>query len=171
VARRIALLRGVNVGGRTLPMAGLRDAFEQLGHAGVRTYIQSGNVVFDATGSAARVRAAIEQAIDRTFGLEVTVLLRTPAELAKVAAQNPFGADAYVTFLDGAPDRKRVAALDPAPFAPDEFRVIGSEVYVRCPDGYGRTKINNTFFEKKLATRATTRNWRTVETLLEWATA
>jgi uncharacterized protein (DUF1697 family) len=170
VARRIALLRGVNVGGRKLPMAALREAFEQLGHADVRTYIQSGNVVFDATGSAARVRAAIEHAIDDAFGLDVTVLLRTPADLAKVVAQNPYGPDAYVTFLDGAPDRKRVAALDPAPFAPDEFRVIGQEVYVRCPNGYGRTKINNTFFEKKLATRATTRNWRTVDTLLEWST-
>jgi uncharacterized protein (DUF1697 family) len=171
VTRRVALLRGVNIGGRKVPMAALRQVFEELGHADVRTYIQSGNVVFDATGSATRVRAAIEQAIGRAFGLDVTVLLRTPAELAKVVAHNPYGADAYVTFLDGVPDRKRIAVLDPAPFAPDEFCVIGQEVYLRCPNGYGRTKINNTFFEKKLATRATTRNWRTVETLLEWATA
>jgi uncharacterized protein (DUF1697 family) len=170
VARRIALLRGVNIGGRKVPMAALRDVFEQLGHGNVRTYIQSGNVVFDATGPGPRVRAAIEDAIRRAFGLDVTVLLRTPAELAKVTAQNPYGEDAYVTFLDGVPDRNRVAALDPAPFAPDEFRVIGQEVYLRCPNGYGRTKVNNTFFEKKLATRATTRNWRTVETLLDWAT-
>jgi uncharacterized protein (DUF1697 family) len=169
VARRIALLRGVNVGGRTLPMAGLRETFEQLGHTNVRTYIQSGNVVFDAKGSAPTVRSVLEQTIDGTFGLEVTVLLRTPAELAKVVAQNPYGSDAYVTFLDGVPDRKRVSAVDPAEFAPDEFRVVGQQVFLRCPNGYGRTKINNTFFEKKLATRATTRNWRTVETLLEWA--
>jgi uncharacterized protein (DUF1697 family) len=171
VATRIALLRGVNVGGRKVPMAGLREVFEDLGHGNVRTYIQSGNVVFDAKGSGPSVRTGLEKAIDRTFGLDVTVLLRTPAELAKVAKQNPYGPDAYVTFLDGIPDRKRVAALDPAPFAPDEFRVIGQEVYVRCPNGYGRTKINNTFFEKKLATRATTRNWKTVATLLEWSTA
>jgi len=169
VARRIALLRGVNVGGRTVPMAELRDVFEQLGHGGVRTYIQSGNVVFDGKGSSASVRRALEQAIDERFDLDVTVLLRTPSELAKVAAESPYGRDAYVTFLDGVPDSKRVAALDPAPFSPDEFRVTGQEVYVRCPNGYGRTKINNAFFEKKLATRATTRNWRTVETLLEWA--
>jgi uncharacterized protein (DUF1697 family) len=161
----------VNVGGRKVPMAELREVFEQLGHVNVRTYIQSGNVVFDASGSSARARTALEHAIDEAFGLDVTVLLRTPADLAKVTTQNPFGPDAYVTFLDGVPDRKRVAALDPAPFAPDDFRVVGQEVYVRCPNGYGRTKINNTFFEKKLATRATTRNWRTVETLLEWATA
>jgi len=169
VARRIALLRGVNVGGRKVPMAALREAFEGLGHTNVRTYIQSGNVVFDTKGAAPAVRTALERAIDKTFGLDVTVLLRAPPELAQVAKQNPFGADAYVTFLDGPPDRKRVAALDPSPFAPDEFRVVGQEVYVRCPNGYGRTKINNTFFEKKLATRATTRNWNTVVTLLEWA--
>jgi uncharacterized protein (DUF1697 family) len=168
--RRVALLRGVNVGGRTVPMAGLREAFEQLGHTNVRTYIQSGNVVFDAKGSTPEVRSALERAIDETFGLAVTVLLRTPAELAKVVAQNPYGPDAYVTFLEVVPDRHRVAALDPVAFAPDEFRVIGREVFLRCPNGYGRTKINNTFFEKKLAIRATTRNWRTVETLLEWAT-
>src|SRR5262245_58175464 len=99
-------------------MAGLREVFEHLGHAEVRTYIQSGNVVFDAKGSAPAVRAALERAIHKTFGLDVTVLLRTPAELAKVVARNPYGPDAYVTFLDGVPDRKRVAALDPAPFAP-----------------------------------------------------
>ena len=171
MARRVALLRGVNVGGRTLPMAGLRDTFEQLGHTNVRTYIQSGNVVFDAKGPAAQVRRALERTIDKTFGLDVTVLLRAPAELAKVVAQNPYGPDAYVTILDGVPDRKRVAALDHAQFVPDEFRVVGQEVFLHCPNGYGRTKINNTFFEKKLGTRATTRNWRTVETLLEWATA
>jgi uncharacterized protein (DUF1697 family) len=169
MATRIALLRGVNVGGRKLPMADLREAFEELGHENVRTYIQSGNVVFDAKGSGARIRTALERTIDKTFGLDVTVLLRTPAELAKVVSRNPYGADAYVTFLDAVPDRKHVAALDPTRFAPDEFRVIGREVFMRCPNGYGRTKINNTFFEKKLATRATTRNWRTVETLLEWA--
>jgi uncharacterized protein (DUF1697 family) len=150
-------------------MADLRDLFEQLGHENVRTYIQSGNVVFDAKGPAARVRGDLEQAIDGTFGLEVTVLLRSPAELEKVVRKNPYGSDAYVTFLDGVPDRKLVAALDPTAFAPDEFRVVGPEVFVRCPNGYGRTKINNTYFERKLATRATTRNWKTVRTLLEWA--
>jgi uncharacterized protein (DUF1697 family) len=171
VARRVALLRGVNVGGRTLPMAGLREAFEELGYTGVRTYIQSGNVVFDAKGAAPQVRSSLERTIDKTFGLDVTVLLRTPAELAKIVDRNPYGPDAYVTFLDGLPDRKRVAALDPTQFAPDEFRVLGQEIFIRCPNGNGRTKINNTYFEKKLATRATTRNWRTLETLVEWSTA
>jgi len=171
LATFIALLRGINVGGgRKVPMTDLRALFENLGHSDVRTYIQSGNVVFRAKGSApARVRSAVEQRIEHDFGFDVTVLLRTPAELASVLARNPYDDGAYVTFLDGPPARDLVAALDAAPFAPDEFQVSGSEVFVRCANGYGRTKINNTFFERKLATRATTRNWRTVSTLHDWA--
>jgi uncharacterized protein (DUF1697 family) len=168
----VALLRGVNVGGRKLPMSDLRASFDSLGHTDVRTYIQSGNVVFRApAGSKAPVRKAIEGAITRDSGLDVTVLLRTRAELASVVKRNPFGDDAYVTFLDDKPDRTRVAAIDPKPFVPDEFVVDSREVFVRCPNGYGRTKINNTFFERKLATKATTRNWNTVTLLLEWAGA
>jgi uncharacterized protein (DUF1697 family) len=170
LARYVALLRGVNVGGRKVPMVDLRGVFEELGHTDVRTYIQSGNVVFDAkAGTPAKVRAVLERTIEDAFGFDVTVLLRTAADLGRTVKLNPYGTDAYVTFLDGVPDRKRVAELDPAPFAPDEFSVVGQVVYVRCPNGYGRTKINNTFFERKLALRATTRNWNTVETLLEWS--
>jgi uncharacterized protein (DUF1697 family) len=168
----IALLRGVNVGGRKLSMTELRAVFDGLGHTDVRTYIQSGNVVFTGKGGAQpRMRAAIEKGIEDNCGLAVTVLLRTPAELASAMKRNPFGDTAYVTFLDGAPDKKLVAALDPAPFAPDRFQVDGNEVFVLCPNGYGRTKINNTFFERKLATKATTRNWKTVRTLRDWAAA
>jgi uncharacterized protein (DUF1697 family) len=167
----IALLRGVNVAGqRKVPMSDLRGLFETLGYADVRTYIQSGNVVFTAkTGTPASLRSAIEKALKHDFGFDVTVLLRTAAEMAAVVERNPYGPDAYVTFLDGAADKKRVAGIDPAPFSPDEFTVQGHEVFLRCPNGYGRTKINNTFFERKLATKATTRNWKTVTTLLDWA--
>ncbi len=167
----IALLRGVNVGGRKLPMADLRATLATLGHTDVRTYIQSGNVVFSAKAVKDRGRSAIEQAITRDSGLEVTVLVRTPAELSSVLERNPFGADAYVTFLDSTPTAKQIAAIDPGQYAPDEFVVDGREVFVRCPNGYGRTKLNNTFFERKLATRATTRNYKTVKLLEEWATS
>ncbi len=119
-----------------------------------------------------RIRAAIEKEIEREFGFDVTVLLRTPAELAAIVKRNPFGTDAYVTFLDGAAtasegqgDRRRTRSR------PTSSKSTASEVFLRCPNGYGNTKINNTFFERKLATKATTRNWKTVTTLLEWATA
>jgi uncharacterized protein (DUF1697 family) len=167
----VALLRGINVGGaRKVPMSDLRELFGSLGHSKVRTYIQSGNVVFTAKSSPpSRIRAALERSVEKSFGFEVTVLLRTPAELGAVAKRNPYGADAYVTFLEAPADAKKVKAIDPAPYRPDEFKVQGTEVYLHCPNGYGNTKINNTFFERKLATRATTRNWKTVSTLLEWA--
>jgi uncharacterized protein (DUF1697 family) len=169
--RYVALLRGVNVSGsRKVPMSDLQKLFEALGHSDVRTYIQSGNVAFTAKAATpAPVRAAIEHSLETHFGFGVTVLLRTRAELAAIVKRNPYGDEAYVTFLEEPADTKRVKAIDPAPFAPDEFVVHGREVFLRCPNGYGRTKINNTFFERKLATKATTRNWRTVTTLYEWA--
>ena len=168
----IALLRGINVGGRgKVPMRDLVTLFDGLGHTNVRTYLQSGNVVFTSkAASPGRVKSAIEHGIEAEFGFEVAVLLRTPAELAAVLHQNPLGDEAYVTFLDGKPDRKRVEAIDSAAYAPDEFVVRGREVFVRCPNGYGRTKINNSFFERKLAVQATTRNWKSVTTLHAWST-
>jgi uncharacterized protein (DUF1697 family) len=167
----VALLRGINVGGRRkVAMSDLRTSFEALGHTGVRTYIQSGNVVFGAkAGAPARVRSAIEQRLEHDFGFDIAVLLRTASELASARKRNPFGADAYVTFLDDVPRRARLAAIDTTKYAPDEFAAHGREVFVRCPNGYGRTKINNTFFERTLGTKATTRNWKTVTTLYEWA--
>ncbi|HWS46307.1 MAG TPA: DUF1697 domain-containing protein [Acidimicrobiia bacterium] len=164
----VALLRAVNVGGRKVPMQALRELFAGLGHRDVETYIQSGNVVFAAKGAAARVKPELEHAIGREFGFDVTVLLRTHAELTKVVAGNPFTKqEPYVTFLDAAPRAQQVEALDPGQFAPDVFAVNGREVYLHCPGGYGRTKINNAFFESRLAVAATTRNWNTVLKLTE----
>jgi len=151
------------------PMADVRALFAELGHTDVRTYIQSGNVVFTtARGQPASLRAAIERALASAFGFDIPTLLRTATDLAKTVQANPFGPTAYVTFLDGAPDHRRVATLDASAFEPDEFAVKGAEVFLRCPNGYGRTKLNNTFFERRLATGATTRNWKTVTTLLDW---
>jgi len=168
VATFIALLRGINVGtGRKVPMADLRTAFGELGHTDVETYIQSGNVVFASSQPAAATRAEIEARLKRDFGFDITVLLRTRKDLERVVGANPYGSGAYVTFLDGKADAKLVRALDPNQYAPDGLTIAGAEVFLHCPNGYGRTKINNPFFEKKLATRATTRNWNTVIKLLE----
>ena len=119
----------------------------------------------------------IERAITDDLGLDVTVVVRTPAQLRRVLGSNPFvrsGNDPkslHVTFLASAPAKKAAGALDGRAFAPDEFRVHGQEVYVSCPNGYGRTKINNTWFERKLGVAATTRNWKTVTQLAELAGA
>jgi len=168
MATYIALLRAINVGtGRKVPMTDLRAAFEDLGHTKVETYIQSGNVVFGSSQPAVTARAALEKRLARDFGFDITVLLRTPKQLARVASANPYGPNAYVTFLEEKAKAQLVRALDPKSFAPEAFMIDGTEVYLHLPNGSGRTKLNNTFFEKKLDTRATTRNWNTVNTLLE----
>jgi uncharacterized protein (DUF1697 family) len=150
------------------PLAAL---FEALGAEDVRTYVQSGNVVFAGRGPGLTA-AAIEQRIAADLGVAVTVLLRTRRELAAVVAANPFlasGADPaklHVTFLAERPAADRRREL-PEESGPDALRVHGREVYLHCPNGYGRTKLHNAFVEKRLGVAATTRNWRTVTTLLD----
>jgi len=170
----VALLRAINLGSRNkIAMPKLREMFEALGANDVRTHLQSGNVVFRSTvGSAAELVAAIEERIATDFGHDVKVLLRTKTQLAKVVGDSPFAKTAdlskvHVTFLIDAPDPDRADGLDHSKFEPDEFEVIGREVHILCPNGYGRTKLNNAFFEKKLARVGTTRNWKTVTTLAE----
>jgi uncharacterized protein (DUF1697 family) len=157
-------------------MAALRDLYQSAGHRDVTTYVQSGNVVSTTTSKrATAVAQGIELAIADHFGLEVVVLVRTPAEMARVLTRNPFAAGQpdptklAVTFLQGDPAPEAVAGIDATKYAPDDFTVDGREVYVHCPNGYGRTRINTTFFEQKLGVAATTRNWRTVDRLVELA--
>ena len=174
----VALLRGVNLGARNkVPMAELRDLVAGLGAEDVTTYVQSGNVVFRSSGTRDDLVAAIETEISRRLGLDVTVVLRTGAEIANLVAANPFAEDEpdesklHVTFLAKPPERARVAALEQKRFDPDDFRVTAAAVYLHCPQGYGRSKLSNAFFEKQLAVSATTRNWRTVTALAERARA
>jgi uncharacterized protein (DUF1697 family) len=174
----VSLLRGINVSGRQIAMADLRALYEALGHEAITTYVQSGNVVSTSrVRSPAAVGRAAEQAIRHKLGLDVAVVVRTVPELTAVVAGNPFvgtpadPATLHVTFLAEAVPRAKVDRIDGARFLPDEFAMTGRrEVYVHCPNGYGRTKINNTFFEKQLGVAATTRNWKTVRTLLDLAT-
>jgi uncharacterized protein (DUF1697 family) len=179
VNRYVALLRGINVSGHNLvAMTDLRALMAPLAVDDVATYLQSGNVVFrsEATDPDDLARA-IAARIHAELDLEVAVLVRTAHDLDRVATTNPFltndgdGPGCYVTFLAAPPDPDRVAALSTAKDASsaDSFLVGSREVFLSCPNGYGRTKLNNTFFEKKLAVAATTRNWRTVTTLAEMA--
>jgi uncharacterized protein (DUF1697 family) len=167
----IALLRGINVGGKAaIRMADLKASFEAIGFEDVATYINSGNVVFRGSKPDA---AAIEKRIAQDFGLEVSVMLRTPKELAGVEKRNPFpkaeGKRLHVMFLSGKPTAKAIAALDPDRSPPNEFRVVGREIYLHTPTGIGRSKLTIDYFERILGVRATTRNWNTVTKLLELA--
>lgn len=171
----VALLRGINLAGRNrVPMPELRSALESLGLEDVVTYIQSGNVVFRSRGGRAQeLTARIEGRIAEAFRIEVVVLLRTPAELTKVAGGNPFvrgGADPsklHVVFLSGKPTRKAAAQLDPDRSPPDELRLEGREIYLHTPNGFGRSKLTVDYFERRLGVAATARNWKTVTKLVE----
>jgi len=177
--RYVALFRAVNLGPRNkVSMADLRALFADLGAEDVTTYVQSGNVVFrSAAGDPEQLVGAIEERVKRDLGLDVRVLLRTRAQLAKLQSGNPFlrsgiePSKLHVTFLAETPARAAVCSLDPQVGNPDEFRVVGREVYTHYPNGYGRTKLSNTYFEKQLGVVATTRSWNTVSKLAELAGA
>jgi len=173
----VAMLRGVNVGARNkLNMGDLEALFVALGHTSVVTYIQSGNVVFHSRSArTASVVQGIEERLERDLGLQVAVLLRTKDELGDVARSNPFlrtaadPARLHVTFLAEIPDAALVRTVEAVDSAPDELRVQGRNVFLHCPTGYGTTKLNNGFLERKLRATATTRNWNTVTKLVELA--
>ena len=169
------MLRGINVARHNIiKMAELKALYESLRFSDVTTYIQSGNVIFKSKEKdPSAVSAAIVRGIEKKFGYSVTVIIRQPVELAAVIKNNPFigrrGVDEsrlYVTFLEAKPAPVLVKALAPVTAkSNDEFRLIGTEIYLHCPNGYGKTVLSNTLFEKNLKVAATTRNWRTVNTL------
>jgi len=169
------LLRGINVGGKNrLRMKSLSALFTDAGCTDVETYVQSGNVVFAATPSlASRIPVVIEKAISAQFGLRVPVVTRSAAELREVVKRNPYlpresdTSMLHVAFLADKPTPSKVAALDPNHSPPDEFAVHGREIYLRLPNGVGRTKLTNAHFDSTLGTTSTLRNWRTVVKLVD----
>jgi len=172
----VAMLRGINVGaGKIVKMERLRALFEALGFGGVRTYVQSGNVIFESEQkSAAELSRKIEEKIQRDFGFTVPVLVKTSKEMAQIVSDNPLvkekGIDHFklhVTFLSDAPPKTAVKVLKPLATGRERVRILNREIYLYCPDGYGNIKLSNNAVEKKLSVVATTRNWRTVNTLLE----
>ncbi len=168
-------MRGLNVGGKNrMAITDLTRMFVEAGCTDVRTYIQSGNVFFTASQSKLeKLPAAISKNIAESFGFKIPVVLRTADELGETIERNPFlkaGAAAdelHVYFLAAAPDARKIAGLDPARSAPDAFCVRGRDVYLQMPNGMGRTKLTNAYFDSKLATISTARNWRTILKLFE----
>ena len=166
--RYVALLRGINVGGKhSVPMARLRALCESLGYADVTTYIQSGNVVFTAKKTV--VPGAFEKALTTEFGFEIPVVLRTRAELARVVDDDPFPkaerAHVHVGFLATKPAAAAVKAIDHDRFAPEGVVVKGCEVYYHLPNGMGRAKLP-LHVDRQLKVPTTVRNWNTVTKLL-----
>jgi uncharacterized protein (DUF1697 family) len=170
----VAMLRGVNVSGRNrLPMRELADALSDLGFTDVVTYVQSGNAVFGGRKKPSAVTATISHMLAERFGLTVPVVVRTAEQIRSVVAANPYlgrehdPTKLHVTFLADGPPSAAASIGPPSGAGRDTFEVIGREVYLHCPGGYGTTRLTNDFFERKLGTAATTRNWRTVLALTE----
>ena len=175
----IAVLRGINVGGhKIVKMERLRATFEALGFGNVRTYVQSGNVVFDGQGVpgkvAEKIAAKIAARLERDFGFSVPVTVLTGEALGRVVAENPFvkekgidPAKLHVTFLSGPAAAEGLKKLGALPAGPDRFfcGLPSTTVYLHCPESYGNSKLSNGAIEKALALGATTRNWKTVTTL------
>lgn len=172
--RFLALLRGINVGGKNmLPMKDLVIVFEEAGCSDVRTFIQSGNVVFHANRGVAGLADRITRKIEERFGHRVPVVLRTAEELGDTILNNPFlsaGAKEkmlHVYFLAKEPDPQAVETLDHQRSLPDIFLVRGKEIYLQLPNGMARTKLTNAYFDSRLSTISTARNWNTVLQLHE----
>jgi len=178
--RYVSILRGINVSGKNkIKMTELADLYRSLAFTAVESYIQSGNVVFGSpAGSNQEIASMIEEGIKEAFGLEVPVIVRSKKDFQKVISHNSFisrtGIDPaflHVTFLERKPGKDRLAAFSPSGLGQDEFAVSATEVYLYCPGGYGKTKLSNAFLEKQLGVTATTRNWKTVNTLNEMLNA
>lgn len=167
----IALLRGINVGGhRKLPMVDLRALLEGLGYTEVRTYVQSGNAVFEA-GSADDHGELIRNAIKERFGYDVPVVVLTAAEFTRIAEADPFEhrtevdlSRRVIIFLDGTPSSENLP--DDMPLGEGEaVAFVVGHVFLCCPLGYGQTKLDISWFERRLGVTATARNMKTVMAL------
>ena len=167
----IVILRGINVSGKNiLPMAELRDLLTELKFENVQTYIQSGNIILNSELIKEAVVVKVKNGIALKFGYDVPVLARTISEWEKAVANNPYPTENHkivsFTFLSEEPKEKTVAVNITND---DVYTVLNDMVYMYCPDGFGRTKLTNNLFEKKLKVTATSRNFRTTMKLLEMA--
>lgn len=171
----ISLLRGINVGGhRKVPMAELRELLSKQNFENVKTYIQSGNVVFQSTiDSNKSIEDLLAKSIKNYFGFEVTVLVKTYSELEAIFNKSPFKNEelekSYFMILDSKPDKEAVAVLSKLSYKGEEFQITEKCIYFFSANGYGRTKFNSNFFERKLKVNATARNYKTMLKLLEMA--
>ena len=174
----ISMLRGINVSGQKLiKMDALRKLYEQLGFQNVTTYVQSGNVIFtDIDPDYKMLENKISVKIEKDFEFYVPVIVLTIDILKQITDNNPFLKDSdkdptflYVTFLTSKPDLYDYKQIEDKKQNGEEIFFSDHAVYLYCPNGYGRTKLNNNFLEAKLKVGATTRNWRTTNELLKIA--
>ena len=177
MATFISILRGINVSGqKKILMADLKALYETLNFKNVQTYIQSGNVVFDSMQEDNNIALAkiIEEAIEKAYKFQVPVLVKQADDLINTIKNNPFVEEAgidpsrvAVTFLESRPKSENLKKLEGVDYPPDRFLIDGLNIYIHCPKSYGNSKLSNNFFESKLRVKATTRNWKTINKIVE----
>lgn len=171
----IALLRGINVGGkRKILMKDLTNLFVDLNFNNIKTYIQSGNVIFDSSKKSNNIiEEKISEAIFEKFKFEVPVIVRTKAELQKIISQNPFADknkdNLHFTLLNEVPKKENIKLLTTQDFRPDIFHIKENNIFLFIEGKYHKSKLTNNFFESKLKVNTTTRNCKTIFKLLELA--
>lgn len=178
MATYISILRGINVGGqRSVKMDQLKKMYEDLNFSDIRTYIQSGNVIF-RSGNTEKMdlEMRISEQIKNLFGIDVPVIVIDAEELKEIIESNPYGSDPgrdishlHVTFLSSRPEKDKLEDIFKNSSKGEEVCIAEMAVYLYCPNGYGKTKLTNAFFESRLKCVATTRNWRTTLELLNIA--
>ena len=176
MAQHILFLRGINVGAHNrIAMPALRDALGDAGFEDVRTYLQSGNIVLSSRAKVDDVARTCERLIEKRFGLDIPVVARTRAQLAKVVERNPLGAVAndpkryQVSFLDAKPTREVIRRVEEAAVPPEQVVTIGREIYAWHPDTIARSRLWALLAGRQLGVTATARNWTTVTSLLSLA--
>ncbi|OKL50307.1 DUF1697 domain-containing protein [Boudabousia marimammalium] len=171
---KIAILRGINLGAtRKILMQDLRSLCEGLGWTEVRTYIQSGNIIFTSHDELSDLEDTLEQAILEKYGFEVPVIVRDAAEFTESCSRNPLleltddHGHLYLTTLKTEPDQENIAEVLAADTGDDRLAIAGRYIFVYAKGSYHQTKLTNTFFERKLKVACTTRNWKTTLKLIE----
>ncbi len=176
MSTKIAILRGINVGGkRKILMTDLKLLCETLGWKNVKTYIQSGNLIFTSKVENSKLENMLEKAITEKYGFDVPVIIRNADELKTTIDKNPFYKNntdishLYLTFLKQKVMKENISQIQTYNFEPDKFEIRNQDVFIYCEGKYHQSKLTNNFFEKKLKVGATTRNWKTVLKLQELA--
>ncbi|MCT4646937.1 MAG: DUF1697 domain-containing protein [Carboxylicivirga sp.] len=176
MTKYIALLRGINIGGRRkIIMSDLRKLLQSQGFDNVQTYIQSGNIVFDCNqDNISSLADKIANAIQQEFGFEVPVLVRSTDDWNKMINSNPYYLQKdvpieklHVTMLKTPVPKEQIDACAASVAGNDVWHAHGQDIFICCHGPYHQTKLGNTFFEKKLKTEATTRTWKTVLKIAE----
>ena len=167
----ITLLRGINVGGhKKILMADLRELLEMAGLIKVKTYIQSGNLIFFSYAESSENEQIITEAIHKNYGWEVPAIVKTPSDLKEIIDNCPFSGEkkkkSYFTLLSDEPNEEDINEVQMLSNHHDEFFITKTCIYF-WSDNYARSKFNNNFFERKLKVNATARNYRTMMKLID----